>query len=137
MNFLQQLGSSGALDALSAGSGIGAGIAGMAIANQNAKQLRQAGAMAESDSLRESARLLGSQRAAYAKAGVDVGSGTPLDVLASTAEQETLRAMRARYGYRTAARTEKLYGIGALSAGVSKAANTILTGYQTRAKGKI
>lgn len=120
------------LEALSAASRVGSGITGIVTANRNARALEEAGQIAQGESLRESARLLGAQRAAYAKAGVDVGSGTPLDVLAETAEQEALSALRIKYSYDSAAYNERQYGVASLTRELFEGASTVLTGYNHR-----
>jgi hypothetical protein len=133
MQALQMLASSEVQDALSAASSVGSGVTGLVTARRNASALEEAGEIIRGESLRESARLLGAQRAAFAKAGVDVGSGTPLDVLAETAEQEALSALRLKYGYDQAAYTERQAGIAALTGGLFEGATTALTGFNKRA----
>jgi hypothetical protein len=126
MDALSKLTSSGVMEALSAASSIGAGATGYVTSRRNAKQLEEVGAIAEGEALRESAQLLARQRVAYAKAGVDVGSGTPLDVLSQTAEQEALSALRVRYGYERASYDERQAGTAALTGGLFEGATTAL-----------
>jgi len=101
----------------------------MVQANTNRQMLKDEQRAAVDDSLRESARLMGAQRAAYAKSGVDVGSGTPLDVLAETAAESELEALRVRYGYKAARQNQKTAGLTAFTAGLAKGSDTLLTAW--------
>jgi hypothetical protein len=75
-----------------------------------ARTLKKIGAEAQRERDREAKSLLARQRVAYAKAGVDLGSGTPLDVQTETAGREWLAGMRIRAAYRAAAAEAKRRG---------------------------
>ncbi len=84
-----------------------------------AKTLNRIGAEAYKERLREGKLLLGAQRAAFAKSGVDVGVGTPVDVVAYTAGLEFLAARQIQQAYKREARATKLAGTAALMSGLS------------------
>lgn len=76
------------------------------LAQRNAAAALQAGDVREQAKRRETAGIIGAQRAAYAAHGVDVNVGSPVDVQASTAELGELDALTIRnnaareaYGY--------------------------------------
>lgn len=69
------------------------------IARQNADMARQQGEAAQQQQQREAARKLGAMRAAYGASGVDIGSGSPLDVLADSASQAELDRLTIKYNY--------------------------------------
>lgn len=80
-------------------------------------------------------KLRGSQRAALAASGVDVGTGSAADIQAETEDIGELEAitiknnaMREAFGFETRATTERLKGELAFSAGTSRATETLLTG---------
>jgi hypothetical protein len=81
-------GAVGAMGALSAGEGSAAAARfNQQIALNNIGQAREA-ATAGAERIRYGgARMIGAQKAGYAAAGVDVGSGSPLDVMGDTASQ--------------------------------------------------
>lgn len=77
------------------------------LARRNAEVAIQAGDVREQAKRRETAGIIGAQRAAYAAHGVDVNVGSPVDVQASTAELGELDALTIRnnaqreaYGYK-------------------------------------
>jgi len=80
-------------------------------------------------------RMLGTQRALYGEGGVDIGSGSPLLTMMSTAEEGEREAEFIKYGGEVSA-TEKLnearasrfYGKQARAAGNIGAGSTFLTG---------
>lgn len=80
-------------------------------------------------------QLIGKQRAAQAAQGIDVGSGTALDIQAETAEfgaidesRIRLNAYREAWGFKTEANTSRTAGrLGALSA-KQEARSSLLTG---------
>ena len=73
-------------------------------------------------------KLMASQRALYAKAGVDITSGSPLMVLADTAAEGEKEALSIRYGGQETAAQQRYYGKQAKKAGTMKATSTFLTG---------
>jgi hypothetical protein len=77
------------------------------LAKRNAAAALEAGSVREQAKRRETAGLIGAQRAAYAAHGVDVNVGSPVDVQASTAKLGELDALTIRnnaareaYGYK-------------------------------------
>lgn len=77
------------------------------LADRNAKLAIQAGDVKEQAKRRETAGLIGAQRAAYAAHGVDVNVGSPVDIQSDTAmlgelDALTIRnnAQREAYGYK-------------------------------------
>lgn len=94
----------------------------------NAQLAREQGAEAERVSRRKLKSLLSSQRALYAKAGVDITEGSPLMVLSETAAEGEREALALRRGYRSEAYLQELYGKQAGRTGLVGAAGTLLTG---------
>ena len=124
-------------------AGLGLGVAGT-IATAQAQ--RQAGrdqqaaydlqaAAAERTGLQEEqvararlAKLLSSQRALYAKAGVDLSTGSPLTVLAATAAEGEREALTIRTGAEEEAEFLRFQGRAARAAGSTQAGATLLSG---------
>ena len=73
-------------------------------------------------------RLMGRQRSLYAKAGVDISSGSPLLVLADTAMQESEEQERIRRSGQSEYDIQKFYGETAGYAGTMGGMTTFLTG---------
>ena len=73
------------------------------IAEQNAEMARQQGIAAEQAQRRHSEQVIGQMRANYAASGVDVGQGSPLDVLGESARMAELDALNTRYNYQVRA----------------------------------
>jgi len=80
-------------------------------------------------------RLMGTQRALYGAAGVDIASGSPLLTLMSTAEEGEREAEFIKYGGEVSAtrslneaRMNRFYGKQASRAGAWGAGSTFLTG---------
>lgn len=67
------------------------------VAENNAAQAQQAAAFNEAQQRTRSARVLGAERAAQGASGVTV-EGSPLEVLAQTAQESELDALSIRYG---------------------------------------
>lgn len=111
------------------------------IAEQQARDAEERGAAAETAQRRQTAQLAGHQRAAMAANGVDLSSGSPLDILGDTAQFGELDALTVRsnaareaYGFRNQgaqftadAGAAKLAGKNAKSASYISAGSTILT----------
>jgi hypothetical protein len=102
-------------------------------AEQMAYQLRaqnveREGAMAEEQSRSKLKRLLASQRALYAKAGVDLSSGSPLTMMVATAEEGEKEALNIRLGTREEAGMQRFVGGQALTTAKQKANTTLLSG---------
>jgi hypothetical protein len=71
--------------------------------------------------------LMGKQRSLYAKAGVDITSGSPLLVLADTAMQAEEEQQRIRASGETSAQMQRYYGDVSAYAGTTGAMGTFLT----------
>ena len=81
-----------------------------AVAEQNAQYALQSGRIEEQTRRQKTAGIIGEQRAKMAASGIDIGSGTPLNLQESTAQVGELdaltirnNAMRKAYGYRVQA----------------------------------
>lgn len=70
-----------------------------AIARQNAQIAQQQGAAAVQAQQRDAARRIGSMVANYGASGVQVDSGSPVDVLADSAAMATLDRLTLQYNY--------------------------------------
>jgi hypothetical protein len=128
--------------AVSAYGQIKAGNFNAAVGRQNARNLNAAAADAEDrgdlaagQSATQTGLLLGAQRARLAAGGVDVGSGSALDLLMNTAgigEQDALtirnNAAREAWGLRTQAKDQQAQARFARAAGLYGAGSTLLTG---------
>ncbi|MGH7533946.1 MAG: hypothetical protein ACREMG_00025 [Gemmatimonadales bacterium] len=95
------------------------GISAMQRSKAAAKTLKRIGHEATRERLLEGQRLLGAQRVAFAKGGVDPGTGSALDVQAETAGIEMLAARRIQSAYDREAAAIKLAGQAALLSGLS------------------
>ena len=74
------------------------------IAGQNATIARQQGVAAVDAQARAQRQQLGKMQANYGASGVDVGAGSPLDVLSDSASQATLDNLTTKYNYDLRAR---------------------------------
>lgn len=105
------------------------------LAKEEAELLADIGRLEGGERRRLTSKLIGAQRAAYLKGGVEL-SGTPLDVMAETAATEELDALRLEWEYKMGARTKRLQGIQGLISSIfqggSTAGQTILGSYGTR-----
>ena len=104
------------------------------IADQQAEQARQIGNIEEERQLRRVRAALGSQRAALAANGIDVNSGTALDLQAETAgfgaaDALTLRsnALREAWGFQVEGTNLRNQGRAARAQGRNQAIGTLLT----------
>lgn len=112
-----------------------------AVAEENAKikelqaqQATQIGNIEEERQRRRVRAALATQRATFAASGVDMGSGTALEVLGDTAgmgEADALairsNALREAWGFRVGAMDDRAQGRGARMAGRNRAIGTLLT----------
>lgn len=69
------------------------------VAQQNAAIAAQQGQAAVAAQQRTAARTIGSMKAAYGASGVQVDSGSPLDVLADSASMAELDKLTTQYNY--------------------------------------
>lgn len=105
------------------------------MAEQEAEAARQQAAL-EAGRVRETGRkILGAQRAATAKAGLEVGEGSPLLIMLETVRQSEEDAMLTRYkgdvratSLRAEARAQRAEGRRALLGGILGAASEGLKG---------
>jgi hypothetical protein len=98
------------------------------IANEaNARVIEMNAAKAEAKNRLENKRILSTQRALYAKAGVDLTSGSPLLIMSESAAEAEREAMDIRYSGKREARLMRYYGRQAKSASDSQAGATLLT----------
>lgn len=117
----------GGLGASGAAGSIGAGISARKQRRREASQARELGALAARERRREGARLTASQRVAFAGAGVDVGSATPLDVQAQAARDAELDALRRQFQFEMEADQLRAAGDAALTRGILGGTGTILS----------
>lgn len=111
---------------MQAGSQIGTGIATNITARDLAKRAQKQAAEAREDERRKGRAIAGAQRAGFAKAGVEVSAGTPLDVLAKTHRDTETNALRAAFAHEQRAADLKSMGRSALTQSIAGAATTIL-----------
>lgn len=105
------------------------------VAEANAEAQKTETTYEEQQSHERLRRLMGTQRTLYAKAGVDLSSGSPLLVLAETAAEGAEEIQAIRYGGDVAAtkelnqaRLDRMYGKNTYNAGMIGAGSTFLTG---------
>lgn len=111
------------------------------VAEVDAQAKRQAAEFEASRHQRETLRLLGSQRAAFASSGVEVGAGSPLLVASDTAGEAELDRLAILYGGEigasqsmATAAAERLAGRAAATRGVMRAGESLLSGAAAVAK---
>jgi hypothetical protein len=128
--------------AASVAGSISSGIAQSQAANYNAEvdrnnaiQAQQAADQQAVVTQQQTQSKIGQQKVDYAASGVDVGTGTPLDVMNDTATKGKLDALTLRYGGQvqglrdtSAATLAQYQGYSALTAGALNAGSTLLTG---------
>lgn len=105
-----------------------AGEAEQAAYNVNAAMVEQRGEQEESAARDKLRRLMGTQRAAYAKAGVDLSSGSPLSLLAFTKAEGEKEALNIRLEAQKEAAVGRWTGAQAAETAKQKANATLLTG---------
>jgi len=105
-----------------------------ALASLQARQIRETGVYKERQLRREKAKMLGRQKALYAKAGIVLSEGSPLEVMADTATEYEMDISAIRYntaietarlGYESAFRRRQAESYKRLA--YLRAASTILT----------
>lgn len=102
--------------------------------NQQAESVIEAGKVEEGRSRIQTADIKGKQKTGFAASGVDVGSGSPVDILSDTAAFGELDALTIRQGaeadaesLRSRGVSERLQGKLAKRQGYGNAAGTLLT----------
>jgi len=98
------------------------------IYEENANIAIQKARYEEDKSRRKTKRMLGTQRALYAKVGVDITSGSPLLIMSETAAEGEYEAEMIKWGGETEAQQLKRYGKEAKRAGMIAGTSTFLTG---------
>lgn len=114
------------LGGISAASSIAGGVSAQQAGQAEAKRLREAGQIEAADRRRQTSRLLARQTVAFAASGIDVGTGTPLQVLADTVAEEELAALRIEAGRTAQAESAEFRGDQALIQGVTGGITTVL-----------
>lgn len=114
-----------------AGTQIGTGISARSAARDQAREARARGAAEAALERRKGRRLAGKQRALFAKGGVLVSEGTPLDVLAQTAADAEENALRAAFGFEQRAEDFESVGRQVLTRGILGAGATLLGSGET------
>ena len=109
-----------------AGAQLGTGFAADNAAKDQARLARVRAAQVAEDERRKGRRLAGKQRASFAKGGVKIDEGTPLDVLAQTAADAETNAIRAALGFEQQAADLISAGKVAKTKGILGAGATIL-----------
>ena len=104
------------------------GVAADRQAQDNADILEKLGIVAQQDTMRETRRLIGSQRAAAAASGGDPNSGSNLDIQLESSAEGTLEALRARFGFKARAVAAENEGKAAFVSGITSGVGTILGG---------
>jgi len=105
-----------------------AGEAEAAAAEYNARLAERKGIQEEEIARKKLKQLLGTQRALYAKAGVDLSSGSPLTVLADTAAEGEKEALNIRTGAQETADLYRFQGRQAKKTAKYQSRSTLLTG---------
>ena len=94
----------------------------------NAEVAEQEAAYKEKESRLRFKRIIGRQLSLYAKAGVDISTGSPLLIMSQTAAEGELEALNIRYAGENLANMERWYGKRAKRAGKIAAWSTLLAG---------
>lgn len=111
---------------------VSGGVAAYLQANDNARALRRIGRINASDRRREVRAVIGAQRASQAASGIELSSGSALDLRAMTAGEGELDALRLRFGARAAASVQEARGRSALASAATSGVNTILGGFMRK-----
>ena len=114
------------LSAASLGLTVASTVQASETAKAQAAALKEQGIEDEKLQRAKNARLRGSQRVAFAKSGVDLSSGTPLGVLAQSAEDAELNALRVKFGFDANAARSRAEGQQAVLRGAAGATSTLL-----------
>ncbi len=109
-----------------AGVQIGTGFAAKSTGDRLAAQTRARGEMAASDERREGRRLIAKQRAAAAANGVEIDTGSILDIIAETAMNTEIDELRARLAADEQAEEFERAGENARTTGIFASAATLL-----------
>ena len=98
--------------------GVTGGILQFAASRANAKALKKVAAIRLEEQRRRGDVQVGRIRALYAKAGVQIESGSPIEVTAQAAAEAELAALRAEYEVLLMADQQKAAGTAALIGGI-------------------
>lgn len=108
------------------------------VAQQNAVIAQQQGAAAEAAQQRDAARQIGTMIANYGSSGVQLDSGSPLDVLADSARMAELDRLTIQYntrlkaaGYQVEAQLQQNQATSARTSALFNAAGSAMGGYST------
>ena len=123
-----------ALLAIGAGASLAGGAASFVQGRNEAKRLKALAEVDANEARLRASKLKSAQRVAFAKGGVDLQEGTPLEVFAEAAEQGELDALRRRSRIRRQGQEAEAQGTLGLIGGIGQAATTILGGVQPRAR---
>lgn len=96
--------------------------------NVNAALAKQKGEQEEEISRDRLRRLMATQRTLYAKAGVDLSSGSPLSLLVATKAEGEKEALNIRIGAQKEAAVDEWSGVLANKTAQTKSRSTLLTG---------
>ena len=110
---------------------VAGGVSAYQQAQAQASSLNQMSRAAVYDRREQAKQLMGEQRVAFAKSGVDPATGTPLSVQATTAVSEELAARRIQSAYQKAQYQTKLEGDAALFGSLLQGASSALSSYSS------
>jgi len=117
-----------ALAAVSSATSIAGGVAAQRAAKAEARFRNRLGMAEAEDQRRRNRRLFAAQKAAYAKAGIDPNSGSPLDVLSDSVQEAELQALRLRFSRQSQAESIRFQGKLARDTSIIRGASTLLGG---------
>jgi len=116
------------LSGISAATPMQGGISAQMDAAEQAKLLSVIGEIEASDRRRAGRKLIAEQQVAFAGSGVDIQTGSPLDVLGDTVAEIELDALRAKFARQTQGFATAQRGQQAQTQGASAGLGTILGG---------
>lgn len=110
---------------------LGVGIQGYRSKEEYQQALSELAEMEALETARQYALAQAQRTQAYAAAGVDVGTGTPLDLMAANAERAAMAESIVRYNFAIRRSRAQAEGFADLMAGISGAIQTGVVGVQT------
>ena len=99
-------------------------------AELNAQLLEKLGFMAQAEQIRNGQLLLASQKLAFAVNGVNISTGSALDVALDTTVEAAVAGLRAKFGFESQAYQQRIEGLLAGFTAESTAANLQVSGIQ-------